>query len=211
MTSASRMKRSVRLLSFRADAIVSRATRVWLAYSRDSPDERRVIKDIWARENAKSETQIRGNLTSRIRETQDENERARDLGLYERYFITHVPDLSGPVFADTSNLPVSTLQFVAGHILADDDIKGALDHRTIVPSPKPEKYTHLGSQPDAYPSMMTEAYTSRRPKPPASLYKPRVHYREVFMQECESYECLKSVPVMCQALYDCTKVWFRAS
>ena len=199
--------RTVKLLSsFRADAIVGRATRVWLAYSKDSPSKRRIIKDIWMRESAKSETEIRKYLTSCITTNPDEKERMIDLASYRRYFLTHDSYLSGPVVADGLKIPVTTLQFVAGRTLGDDDIEGALDFLTTS-SLKPEKYMRPGSQLEVYPSTMTEtsvSSSSQLPKLTASQYRPRIHYREVFEEECEPFESLRSVPEMCQTLYDST-------
>ena len=64
---------------------------------------------------------------------------------------------------------------------------------SYIPSPRPST-----------PALKTTSVW-HLPKPMASQFEPRTHYREVFEEECEPYDRLTSVPEMCQTLYDCTK------
>src|SRR5258708_10287730 len=198
--------RTVKLL-FRADGIVGCGTRVWLVCSRDYPDKRCIIKDVWMHQGAKSETEIRKCLTDRIEANSIEIERTGDFELYRRYFLTHDSSLSGPVVTEGSGTPVITTQFVASRTLVDDEIKSSLS-LLVTPSLKPDQHKHPGSQLDIHPTEKTETsvFSSwHLPKSMASQFEPRTHYREVFEEECEPYDRLTSVPEMCQTLYDCTK------
>jgi hypothetical protein len=181
---------------FKANAIIGRATRTWSAHQRESDDKEEddklcVVRATWGPVDEVHEKEIRQRLREDIQsKALTPKEMQEDLEAFKKYFLNHLPELSGPVLSDTHPLSLTLPELLHDARVFPLKWTDAKDP-SFLPGTQTPKSNH-------------EFWAPPRPRLPKKIVQ-RVHYRDVFLGRPHSLIELRSAGDIFQALIGCVK------